>query len=110
MSVKLFILGRPGSGKSTAARHVSKVAHDNGWFAAHIDDYKILYSKFKTDVEHQRFRPTEQDGFDVIDSSVLDESLNEMAERVRKMTRHLEKERLIIIEFARGDHRKALKL
>ena len=110
MSVNLFILGRPGSGKSTAARQISKLAQEHGWLAIDMDDYNILFRMFKADSGQQRFRPTLDDGFDVIDSSVLNEALTELAGRVRKLRRPLENERLVIIEFAPSDYRAALKL
>jgi len=110
MVVNVFIFGRPGSGKSTAARHISELAQRRGWLVVHIDDYKILYRRFEADTEHRRFHRTSYDGFYVIDPSVLNESLVELAGRVQKLTRPLEKEMLVIIEFARSDYRTALEL
>lgn len=110
MRVNLFIFGRPGSGKSTAARHISELAQRRGWLVVHIDDYKILYRRFEADTERRRFHRTSYDGFFVIDPSVLNESLVELAGRVQKLTRPLEKEMLVIIEFARSDYRTALEL
>jgi len=75
-----------------------------------MDDYNILHRKFEVDTEQQRFRRAPHDGFHVKDPSVLNEALMELAESIRKLTRPLEKERLVIIDFAPSDYRAALKL
>jgi len=47
MTVKVFILGRPGSGKSTAARRIAKLVQHKGWSPVRISDYDILYNMFQ---------------------------------------------------------------
>ena len=109
--VKLFLLGRPGTGKSTAARLAIKIAQKYGWDARHIDDYGILYWMYKTD-RVNRFRPSSEslDGFDVIDGTVLDQALALMRERVdRSLTRSLNWTKLVVIEFARDTYRTSLE-
>ena len=103
MVMKLFILGRPGCGKSTAARHIAMLARDNGWSAIHFNDYEILHKMFRNDIGSKKFRPMAYGGFDVTDPTVLHEALKELAGRVQEFTFSLEKERLVIIEFARSD-------
>lgn len=109
MPVKIFLLGRPGSGKSTAARLIMKNAHCRGWSAIRIKDYDILYEKFQADTEHYQFRPTPHGGFDVIDLSVLDHALVELERKVQAYLFATEKV-LLLIEFARDDYSSALKL
>lgn len=105
MAVELFILGRPGSGKTTAARYISGLARDRRWSSIHINDYTILQEMFQTDTEN-KFRPTQHNGFDVVDFSVLDTALQEVEKRVEEYISSME---LVTIEFARDDYSKALK-
>lgn len=106
MSVKVFILGRPGSGKSTAARSIKQWAKKQGWATRHINDYDILKGMFLEDVEHKKFLPTANNGFDAIDLSVLDIALQEVEARVEVC---LADTHLVTIEFARNDYAQALR-
>jgi adenylate kinase family enzyme len=106
MGVKLFILGRPGSGKSTAARYFQQIVRVQGLTAAHFNDYDILREMFLADHEHKRFRPTEHNGFDAIDLSVLDSALEELEKRI---TNTFPTPDLVTIEFARNDYATALR-
>ena len=47
MEKKVFILGLPGSGKSTAARYIECLAKSNGWVPVRFNDYDILYEMFR---------------------------------------------------------------
>jgi len=86
------------------------LARDNGWSAVRFNDYEILHRMFLDDTGGKKFRPAANGGFEVTDPAVLHEALKELAGRVQEFTFSLEKERLIIIEFARSDYRTALKL
>lgn len=116
MSIKLFILGRPGSGKSTAYRHIKEFIKDRyiGWTTSRFSDYDILYAMFKLEKlglngnKQKQFSAREYDGFDVKEFKVLDISLKQLEKRVRENVS--DKEELIIIEFARQDYCKALSL
>src|SRR5689334_14022794 len=110
MIVPVFMLGRPGSGKSTAAHHLTEVAWDQGLSARRMGDYAILYRMFKSDT-NQRFRPTyPYDGFDVIDSRVLDEALEVLRQQVNERVARVGKDdpQLLIVEFSRASYRHAL--
>lgn len=113
MAIKVLLLGRPGSGKTTAARHLAKLAADKGLVATHIDDYEILQENFRADTLHQRFRPVscngEYSGFDVVDFGVMDEALEETEVRARKRIAAVPSRGLVTIEFARDDYLQALK-
>ncbi len=110
MAVKLFIFGCSGSGKSTAAHHIAILVGDRGCSAIRINDYEILFKMFKADAEDEdkRFRSVEYGGFDVLDLTVYDTALREVEEEVKRSCS--EGFELIIIEFARDDYSKALKL
>lgn len=103
--MKVFVLGRPGSGKSTAARHMNSLFKQGGWRVKHINDYEILREMFLADKQHLQFRATEHNGFDAIDLTVMDSALREVEERAKRL---LEVD-AVTIEFARNDYRKALK-
>src|SRR5260370_34569713 len=106
MAEKLVSLGRAGSGKTTAARHVVKLAQGKGCSALHFNDYDILRAMFQADDEHKMFRPTEHNGFDVLDFSVLDTALQVMEKNVRECMSSVE---LVTIEFSRYEYCTAIK-
>jgi adenylate kinase family enzyme len=106
MGVKVFVLGRPGSGKSTAARHLNHLMRCQGWSVKHFNDYDILWEMFLADTEHKKFRPTPHNGFDATDFTVFDDALRELEKRVQT---EVEQVNLLTIEFARDDYRMALK-
>lgn len=116
MAIKVFILGRPGSGKSTAFRHIVKYLEqqDQLWSAIRFNDYEILQEMFRFeelfrhDAANRQFRATKHAGFDVLDFSVLDIALKELEKQVQRV--YSMKDGLIIIEFARDNYDKALSL
>lgn len=103
MAVKIFLLGRPGSGKTTAAKYISELAKDLSITV--INDYTILKWMSDVDIHHKRFLPTPNNGFDVIDFSVLREALWEMGKLASTSNGS---NHLITIEFARADYAEAL--
>lgn len=109
MAVKVFILGRPGSGKTTASHLITELVKCKGWSVTRIREYEILRSMFAVDIEHKRFRPTKYNGFDVIDFSVLDEALVEVEKEVREHMLSAKKKEFIIVELARDDYCETLK-
>ncbi len=113
MAIKVFILGRPGSGKSTAARRMRKLAHRKGWTPVRVSDYDILYKMFQRE-QHQdhsgqkHFVAAAHGGFDVIDFPILDRALEEAEKKARKYI--ADGHELILIEFARDNYIEALRL
>lgn len=119
---KVFLLGRPGSGKSTVARFFQAIAQKNGWDVLHLYDYQLLQRWFQR--EQDKNIPEEQcmfspkgpetcHGFDVRKGKfyILDTVLKEMAEEVRaEVQRRSASDKLILIEFARQEYSKALYL
>jgi adenylate kinase family enzyme len=115
-----FLLGRPGSGKSTVADEIRQLAKGRGWTTQHIFDYRLLQNIFlqekekSTSDQEKKFLPKgpeECKGFDVRDFSVLDTVLEEMADEVQQaQQRESEKNELILLEFARDNYTQALFL
>jgi deoxyadenosine/deoxycytidine kinase len=113
MAQIVFVLGLPGSGKSTAARYIEMLARDYGQTPDLLQDYRILYNMSLADKEGKRFSstlPNGYDGFDVHDFSAFDDALKELVRRLQEKERTSETNEMNIIEFARDDYCKALEL
>ncbi len=110
MTVKLFLLGRPGCGKSSAAKHIIKYFHeqDAERLTARFKDFDILQDMFENDT-HGRFQPSLFGGFDVIDGKVLDEAMDKLNDRICRYMADAKTDTLILIEFAREDYIEALQ-
>lgn len=87
----MFLLGRPGSGKSMVAHLIEMFAGDRGWLTHYTSDYEHLQNMFLQGKEkpvllkERKFSPSgppECNGFDVKDFSVLDTVLRVMAKEV----------------------------
>ncbi len=109
MTVKLFLLGRPGSGKSTIARHIAKYVSSLNWSTAHFGDYPFMQEMFRNDTEGKRFRPADHGGFDMLDLIVFDIVLKELEQSVKKYISTAEPGEMILIEFARNDYHQAFR-
>ncbi len=106
MLVKLFILGLPGSGKSTVARTAKYVSENWGWKTNHINDYAILQQMYHDDSQRIQFKPSEFGGFDVLDLTVFDTALKKLEQEVNCYFSEKSDE-IILIEFSRNDYHKA---
>ncbi|EFH90526.1 AAA family ATPase [Ktedonobacter racemifer] len=118
MAAKVFVLGRPGSGKTTAVRHMHELYSRMGGEARRVRDYEILYEMFLNDQKEHlgRFQQSAYCGFDVLDMAVVDEALMTLEKSIKKIlntrvdyaNEHSLNE-LITIEFARDNYQQALK-
>ena len=118
--IKLFLLGRPGSGKSTIARLIEMLASDSDLSTYYIDDYSLLQNMFL--IEESQHIPDEQrkfiatgpekcKAFDVVKFSVLNEVLEEMKKKILQVDSNWASEKkLYLLEFARNNYREALSL
>jgi GTPase SAR1 family protein len=106
MTIKIFVLGRPGCGKSSAARHILKLARRQNLEAQRVNDYDILQAMLRADQGFTQIRPTERCGFEVLDFSILDTALNIAEQQTRRLMRSSD---IVIIEFARKDYGQALR-
>lgn len=117
MDVKVFVLGRSGSGKTTAIRRIHEVACQWGVETIRVKDYDVLYEMFLADERKQqgRFRRTDFAGFDVLDRTVFDDVLKKIGKSMQSLsssivsTKNEQVEKIITIEFARDDYKHALK-
>jgi adenylate kinase family enzyme len=108
MAVKLFVLGLPGSGKSSVARYISTHARDRRWSITHITDYDILYQMFQEDTQGQ-FEPADFGGFDIIDLSAFDVALKSLEQQVNENISTAKSTEIILIEFSRNDYQRAFQ-
>ncbi len=117
----VFLLGRPGSGKSSVARLIEMLAGDRGWFTHYTNDYEHLQKMFLQEkaecnpLERRNFRltgPEECNGFDVINFSVLGKVLTKIRKDVEEVENESSEEDniLCLIEFARDSYHDALQL
>ena len=110
MPVKLFVLGRPGAGKSHAARYIADYLKKQDNSSIHINDYRFLYAQFRKDTKNQgkRFHSDERGGFVIDDEKVFDEALEYIK---RKAINDYDSGLydFVIIEFARSDYSIALQ-
>src|SRR5579863_7752965 len=106
MTVKLIALGRPGSGKTTAVRHIIDLALRRGYSAIREKEYTILYSMFEYEqsTAYNYFRPAAYGGFDIHDFSVLDLSMTKLEGKIEERVSTGEHD-LVTIELARDDYK-----
>ncbi|MEM1688974.1 MAG: AAA family ATPase [Candidatus Hadarchaeales archaeon] len=105
--MNIFLLGRPGSGKTTIFKMLREELASSGVDAeiVKINDFPILLKIFEEDKEFKRHKPT-PGGFKVTDESVWDDMAKELAKTVEKLQ---EPGRLVFVEFARKSYERALK-
>ncbi len=109
MSAKLFLWGRPGCGKSSAAKYIIKHLQNERWSIQRFRDFDILKEMSRKKRYSQAFKPTLYGGFDVTEEYVFDVALKKLDARLRRYFAKSKKDEIVLIEFARGDYVKALQ-
>lgn len=131
MAVIVFLLGRPGSGKSQIARCIKgaepAIAVGEGekcllvgWKVVHITDYKHLLLMFREeeeqslDPEERCFESSEYGGFNVTNlgfsRAVLEKALEQVNAEILQEIESEQEQKLILVEFARSDYRSINKV
>jgi energy-coupling factor transporter ATP-binding protein EcfA2 len=124
---KLFVLGNPGSGKSTVVQSIKRlidqhIINANG--CEHNNDYIILQHMHKQEQEKRdglsRFKTEPHGGFCVTDIQAFDEALQLLERQIEEQARRrlvscaelLPADNttfLIVIEFSRNDYERAFR-
>lgn len=106
--VKVFLLGRPGSGKTTAFRCFEKLAHTYDLHATRFREYTILYDMFKAG--RSEFRPVMHGGFDIVDFSILNMSAQLLEKQVQEYARSRAlMNEVLFLELVRDDYKQAMQ-
>ena len=108
MAVKVFLLGRPGSGKTTAFQIIEMFARDKGWYISYFREYEILYEMYKSDTK-DKFIRADHGGFEVRDFSVLQVSAKHLEEKVNKYLSTASENEIVCIELARDNYKEAMR-
>ncbi len=109
MAVKVFLLGRPGSGKTTAFYIIEKIAHKKKKKALRFREYTILRDMARQEDYKDKFRLIEEyDGFDILDTSVFIESARLLEKQIQSHISASKENELIFIELARDDYSQAM--
>lgn len=103
----VFLLGRPGSGKSAVYKQFAERILQEGLASEvmRVDDFPILKQIFDEDVEFKR-HVRKEGGFEVTDFSVLDEVLERINDQLKELQRP---GRVIFVEFSRDSYAHALE-
>lgn len=119
MSVKIFILGLPGSGKSTACRIIREqlLQYNRIKHILHLSDYSILWEMFLDDLQFnpphlRKFEPTARyTGFNVKSHAydAFDEALRRVNAKM-KIWLASRAEQWMLIEFSRNNYQTAFQL
>jgi adenylate kinase family enzyme len=108
--IKIFLIGRPGSGKTTVARAVQDVVKSAGvpaevkWFSDATYLWRIFSASDRGD---QRVEPTDDGGFFIRDDTLYREALENLAERAKRVRAA---NAVIILEFARHNYAEAFEI
>ncbi|MBS3815774.1 MAG: AAA family ATPase [Hadesarchaea archaeon] len=102
----VFILGRPGSGKSIIYKKISKRLLEKNLIKEieRIDDFPVLLELLEEDEELEN-HVKKEGGFEITNLDLLDEVLQRINKRVKKQS---QPDKLIFIEFSRDNYEHAL--
>ncbi len=101
----VFLLGRPGCGKSVVYKIIKEAIEKKGIEAPRVDDFLTLKAILDKDTQFKR-HVLKDGGFAVTDFSVVDEALADLDKYVKK---EKSDKKIIFIEFARDNYKHAFK-
>ena len=104
----VFLIGRPGCGKSVVYKLLAEQLRAGGYKGelVRIDDFPTLRRIFEQDVEQKRHRRLPEGGMKITDDKVWDDlsrALNEQALKLQSP------DRLLFIEFSRDSYVRAFR-
>ncbi len=104
----VFLLGRPGCGKSAVFRILEEALRASGYKGklTRLDDFPLLKQMFDSDTEFKRHRPAPGGGVKVTDDTVWDDLIKGLDVQARKLQG---KDHLLFIEFSRDSYARAFK-
>ena len=108
MAIKVFLLGRPGSGKTSAFYILEKIARKKKKKAIRFREYTILREMIHQDGFKNNFRFVEFGGLDILDFSVFNESARRLEQQIQSYLSTSNENELIFIELARDDYSQAM--
>ncbi|OGV54290.1 MAG: hypothetical protein A2X49_09480, partial [Lentisphaerae bacterium GWF2_52_8] len=99
----IFLLGRPGCGKSVVFKKITDKlkAAGVGENYIRVDDFPKLWHIFQTDKEWKRCRPTPDGGYKVTDNTVWDDLLVEVNKDLKELNKP---GGVVFVEFSRPDY------
>ncbi len=103
----VFLLGRPGSGKSFIYETITRTLKDAGKIKTvkRLDDFPILKELLDADKEFKR-HTRKEGGFQVTDWTIVDEVLRTINDRLPGIRRN---SNIVFVEFARDNYIKAFE-
>jgi len=105
--VKVFLLGRPGSGKTTAFHYIETCAHEKDIRSTRFREYEILRGMFLAG--RSEFRKAKHGGFDILDFSVVNESAYLLEKKIQSYARfEAQENELLFIELVRDSYEQAM--
>ncbi|PIU82877.1 MAG: hypothetical protein COS68_07010 [Elusimicrobia bacterium CG06_land_8_20_14_3_00_38_11] len=101
----VFLLGRPGCGKSVVYKIIKEILEKKEIYSPRIDDFLTLKEILARDKEFKR-HILKDGGFAVTDWTVVDEALSDLCKLVQKEKAD---KKIIFIEFARDNYQHAFE-
>jgi adenylate kinase family enzyme len=111
----IFLIGRPGSGKTTAYKLLRNLLQTKvlDIEIMNIDDFSIIQGILERDMRFMRHRRPADGGFEILDSTVYDDALKQINKRLSDMLndlRNSDHKKLIFVQFARTYYIDAFRL
>jgi adenylate kinase family enzyme len=105
---RIFLIGRPGSGKSTVAKAIQGALKSDASFGSVVwlSDVDYLWRAFRAEND-ERAERMDEGGYFVKDPTLFHEALEDLAERARRRRKGVA---VTILEFSRQNYLEALRV